>query len=178
MHPACLDPDELAKECRVRFSRASGPGGQHRNKVETSVVVEHLPSGLEAQASEARQQGENRQIAMHRLRCALAVGLRSEASSSLSHQELSPTGPSEAWLRYCRAGRLRVAETNPDYPRLLAEALDRLASCDWDPSTAAQQLVTSATQLVRLLAQYPPALEELNRQLEQRGRSPRTRNRG
>ena len=37
IHPAALPFDALLKECEVRRLRRSGPGGQHRNKVETAV---------------------------------------------------------------------------------------------------------------------------------------------
>ena len=33
------------REVAVRASRSSGPGGQHRNKVETGVRLTHRPSG-------------------------------------------------------------------------------------------------------------------------------------
>lgn len=167
MHPACCDIEVLEAQCRFRFSRASGPGGQHRNKVETHVTVEHLPTGIFASAGEARSQGENRQRAMHRLRCALAVGIR--------HENLVPSiGPSELWRRYCRGQRIRVADTNQEFPAILAEALDTLAIYDWDPAQAGKALGVSATQIVGLVAQYPPALELLNEQLVARGRARRS----
>src|SRR5262249_27924451 len=42
-HPAARAPDALLAECEVRRTRRSGPGGQNRNKVETAVVLRHLP---------------------------------------------------------------------------------------------------------------------------------------
>jgi protein subunit release factor B len=49
------------------FSRSSGPGGQHVNKVSTAVTVRHLPSGLTATASDSRSQALNRALAWDRL---------------------------------------------------------------------------------------------------------------
>ena len=52
MHPVYLSDDELQKQCTVKRTRASGPGGQHRNKVETAIVVKHDPTQVVGQASE------------------------------------------------------------------------------------------------------------------------------
>ena len=62
-----LDPEKILKECKVSFFRSSGPGGQHRNKTETGVIVKHLPTGITASASERRSQIQNREMAEERL---------------------------------------------------------------------------------------------------------------
>jgi protein subunit release factor A len=56
-------PDEI----RVETFKASGPGGQHRNKRETAVRVRHLPSGITALATEHRSQARNKALAFRRL---------------------------------------------------------------------------------------------------------------
>ncbi len=62
------DPRDLAKDCEISFFRASGPGGQHRNKTETAVRVVHVPTGTIALAVEERSQSRNRERAFERLR--------------------------------------------------------------------------------------------------------------
>lgn len=44
-----LTDQELMKQCEMDTFKASGPGGQHRNKRESAVRIKHLPTGLIAQ---------------------------------------------------------------------------------------------------------------------------------
>ncbi len=65
--PYNTDPEDLAGEIETTVYRASGPGGQHRNKTESAVRIKHLPSGVIVVATENRSQIRNRQLAMERL---------------------------------------------------------------------------------------------------------------
>jgi len=152
VHPAALPDDALLGACDEIRRRGSGPGGQHRNKVETLVSLTHRATGVRGEAGERRSQAQNRSVALRRLRLALAVGVRAPWA-----------GPSELWRGRCRGGRIACSERHPDRPALLAEALDALATTDWVPRDAAAELGCSATQLVRFVATHAPALVELNR---------------
>lgn len=61
------DRETLERECRVDFYKATGPGGQHRNKRETAVRLVHEPSGLAVTAVERRSQAQNLEEAYRRL---------------------------------------------------------------------------------------------------------------
>lgn len=54
-------------DVRVETCRASGPGGQHVNKVETAVRGTHIPSGIQVLAMDSRSQLENKQLCLKRL---------------------------------------------------------------------------------------------------------------
>lgn len=61
------DRDSLERDCEIEFFIASGPGGQHRNKVETGVRLVHRPSGIMVTATERRSQHANREAAFERM---------------------------------------------------------------------------------------------------------------
>lgn len=61
------DRDALERDCSVEFFIASGPGGQHRNKVETGVRLVHMPTGVRVTATERRSQHANREAAFERM---------------------------------------------------------------------------------------------------------------
>lgn len=169
-HPAGWSDDELLSHCKLTFSRASGPGGQNRNKVETSVQVEFVPAGIIAHASERRTQNENRKVAIQRLRCKLAVEYQR------THELVTPAklAASELWNRYCLNGRVNISDSNTDWPALLAELMNTLKQKDWELSLVAEGLATSSSQLVKLLKKYPPALSRLNGERKLREQRPLT----
>lgn len=52
-------------------TRDTGPGGQHRNKTESCVVMRHLPTGIQAKSA-LKSQHQNRQIAREVLEARVA----------------------------------------------------------------------------------------------------------
>lgn len=162
IHPASLESARLQAECDVRFARRSGPGGQNRNKVETAAILTHRPSGISAEASERRTQGENRDAALFRLRLRLALEVRTEP----------PDTPSPLWLSRCRGGRIAVNPHHEDFPALLAEALDALHASGDDPATASARLGCTTSQFLKLLKEEPRAFAAMNERRRARGQRP------
>lgn len=162
-HPAAMDEQALLQQCSMRRQRRSGPGGQHRNKVETAVVLTHEPTGVQAEATERRSQAENRKVAARRLRIRLAVEVRSDVGDD---------NPSSLWQSRVAGGRIAVNPNHTDFPAMLAEALDSLARADWDISQAAAGLRCTGSQLVKLIKLEPRAFTLLSQQREQRGLRP------
>src|SRR5436190_13121894 len=71
-----VSDDALIAQCEVDRYRASGPGGQHRNKTESAVRLRHRLTGVSAIGEDSRSQSENKLHAVRRLRSALALDIR------------------------------------------------------------------------------------------------------
>lgn len=140
----------LLAQCQVDKLRGSGPGGQKRNKTESSVRVRHTATGLFALSGESRSQPENKARALRRLRERFAFDLREPVElegyaappALVALLETDPVRKSEKWLRseeYLRAvGHLvdlyqAVGCSLPDAARRLAVPqgrLDRIVRVD------------------------------------------------
>jgi len=143
------DPALLA-QCEMDRLRGSGPGGQKRNKTESSVRLRHGATGLSALAGESRSQHENKARALRRLRERIAFDLREPVElddyqvppALLALLEEEPVRKSEKWLRsatyLCAVGHLvdlyqAVGCSLPEAARRLAIAggrLERIARAD------------------------------------------------
>jgi len=153
---------QLLAECEVHTYRASGPGGQKRNKTSSAVRLHHRPSGLTALGTESRSQSENKARALRRLREAIAVGFR----EALPEKIVWP-GTVQIVER-----RLKVNSKNPSLYRVVGLVLDALAAASGRPREAADRLGLTSSSLVRFLAQHPAAWTEANRIRREAGLRP------
>lgn len=134
-----LDDSALLADCTEEGYKASGPGGQRRNKVETASRVTHRPTGLSAHANDSRYRGENRKRALRRLRERIAIEVR------------APYGDAPELSLQRREKKLAVNPKNPAYPIIVALALDALADADGSYADAARRLKITTSQLLKFL---------------------------
>lgn len=152
-----MSDSALVEICQVDRFRASGPGGQKRNKTESAVRIRHPPTGAMAVASESRSQHVNRRRALLRLREALAFAVR----EPLSLATFVP--PPELAALLARQRPITAAEKLAY--RYLAAAgvlLDVLAAADGSLSATAATLGTTTAALSRILAADPRLLRRAN----------------
>jgi hypothetical protein len=132
-------------QCAIDTYRASGPGGQKRNKTSSAVRLRHLPSGLIVIAEESRSQHENKARAQRRLRQAFYLTVREAvpAQGVLDRPELAraKTG----------AGRLDVGRKDPRFWPVAGLVLDVLEATEARVSAAAALMGISTGNLIDFL---------------------------
>ena len=139
--------DALIGQCEVDRYRASGPGGQHRNKTESAVRLRHKLSGASAIGEDSRSQAENKVHAVRRLRAAIALGVREPV-------KLEGFAPSPRLAALVAGGTAPLgAKTRltGEYWAAIAELLDLVVAGDVEIGATAQRLGLTTGALSKLL---------------------------
>jgi len=144
------------KTCRFDAYMASGHGGQKRNRTYSAVRLTHLPTSLKVIAEESRSQSENKLKALKRLRMAIALRVRRQASpNSFSIAEeirnyFKPDAP------------LQINPKNPRYPLACATVLDALYLAAGKIGMAAEFLSISTGRLNKFICKDKDLLSAAN----------------
>src|SRR5437879_6190840 len=157
-----LTEDRLLAQCDVDTYRASGPGGQKRNKTSSAVRLRHEPTGLIVIAEESRSQHENKAKALRRLWHALFLHLRDEMPPEALTAEAVAAHPDYAGARD-GAGRLAMNPKNPRFWPAVGVVLDVLNAVQARVGDAAELLGVSTGNLIDFLRTDPKVWQEANR---------------
>ena len=156
-----LTEDQLLAQCEVDTYRASGPGGQKRNKTSSAVRLRHLPTGLVVIAEESRSQHENKAACLRRLWRALFLHLRDDLPAARTpeavagHPDYAPARGSD--------GRLHLSAKDARFWPAVGVALDVLTAVEARVADAAGLLGVSTGNLVDFLQTDPKVWQEANR---------------
>ena len=156
-----LTDDRLLAQCEVDTYRASGPGGQKRNKTSSAVRLRHAPTGLIVIAEESRSQHENKAKALKRLWHALFLELRDPLPAGIAPEAVAAL-PDYAAAR-ARDGRLHMSAKDPRFWPAAGVALDVIAAVEARVADAAVLLGVSTGNLIDFLQIEPKVWQEANR---------------
>jgi hypothetical protein len=148
-----ISDEQLLAQCRVEPFRASGPGGQKRNKTSSAIRLTHRQTGLTSIGTESRSQDRNKKQALTRLRLKMATHVR---------KVIDPA-------QFPNAGMLEVSRRSAEYPAAIGTVLDVLNHVGWSVSDAAKMLGVTTGRLVSFLHNDGPALAEVNRRRKESG---------
>jgi RF-1 domain len=166
-----LSDARLLAQCAVDTYRASGPGGQKRNKTSSAVRLRHPPSGLLVIAEESRSQHENKARALRRLRQALFLKLREGLpAGGLTPEQLAARadyGPARG-----ADGRLHLGRKDPRYWPAVGVVLDVLEALGGRAAEAAAALGTTTANLVDFLRGDDKVWEQANQLRARFGHKP------
>jgi hypothetical protein len=166
-----LTDPQLLEQCEVDTYRASGPGGQKRNKTSSAVRLRHLPTGLIVIAEESRSQHENRARALRRLRQSLALQVREELPVEARTPET--VGRMEDYREARVAdGRLDLGRKDPRYWPAVGVVLDVLQAVQARVSDAAHLLDITTGNLIDFLRSDPKVWQEANQLRGRFGQKP------
>ncbi len=166
-----LSPENLLAQCEVDTYRASGPGGQKRNKTSSAVRLRHLPSGLLVIAEESRSQHENKAKALKRLYRALFLDLRDPLDAATLTPELVANFPDYAAARSAD-GRLHLGARDPRFWPAAGVTLDVLAAVEARVSDAVKLLGVSTGNLIDFLQTDPRLWQTANQLRTKFGQKP------
>jgi hypothetical protein len=166
-----LTDDQLLAQCVVDTYRASGPGGQKRNKTSSAVRLRHPPSGLLVIDEESRSQHENKARALRRMRQALFLKLRDELPDADKTPHALFVRPELAAVR-TPAGRVEARRKDPRFWPAAGLVLDVLDVASARVSDAAKLLGISTGNLVDFLGADPKLWEQANVLRQRHGQKP------
>ena len=160
-----LSDEQLLAQCEVDTYRASGPGGQKRNKTSSAVRLRHPPSGLLVIAEESRSQHENKAKALRRLRRALYLELREPTPQSpVEHPDFAPArGPD---------GKLHLSAKDSRFWPAAGVVLDVLVAVEARVGDAAEALGTTTGNLIDFLQTDPKLWQAANQLRSRFGQKP------
>ena len=167
-HYLLASDDALIAQCEVDRYRASGPGGQHRNKTESAVRLRHKLSGVQAIGEDSRSQSENKLHAVRRLRAAIALEVREPVA-------IETYVPSARLAAFVAAGTAPLGaktKLTGEYWTSIAELLDLLVAGQLEIGSTAQRLGITTGAMSKLLLHDDQVARVVNDMRRSKGMRP------
>ncbi len=136
-----MTDNELLKECDISIFKATGKGGQKRNKTSSAVRLTHKEFDISVYDSSTRSQHDNKLKSLKKLRNEIALEIRGD-DFEFNMTEIS--------LR------------NPQYHLWIAKLFDALENCEFRTKDVAEQFNFSNSKLLKLIYRDTVLWQKLN----------------
>ena len=90
--PTEIEIDIAPEDLKIDTFRSGGAGGQHVNKTESGVRIQHIPTGIMAICTDERSQHKNRDKAMRVLRARVHDALASKEAQKVAQERRAQVG--------------------------------------------------------------------------------------
>ncbi len=152
LHYLRMPDEKLLSACRVDIYKATGKGGQKKNKTSNAVRLTLLH--LSVTESKSRSKAENVRNALKKLRLSIAT----DYADVTNEQDHTTPLPQELEA-YFSSDKIRISQKNSVYPLFVAFLFDAYARHKGDWSAMSGDLGFTASQLRKFFEKTP----ELNR---------------
>ena len=138
--------DALLRLCRVDYYKATGKGGQKRNKTENAVRL--TLSSLSVTDSSTRTRTVNLQQALRKLRMEIALNIENYQQGS--HLKRFP----EETTPYLQGSLIRINPSNSAFPFFIASLIDTYTKHRGDWRLVAEDFKVSVTQIQKFVQKH------------------------
>ena len=145
-----LGEQNFFKQCRYQSYKASGTGGQKRNKKASGIRLTHIPTQITVSTCQNRQQSVNKIFACRllRIKIALTIPLRNfDENFQLKEQ---------------------INEKNWDFPQNIQYIFYYLEKFHYHIKETAQNMDISQSNLIKFLAKNKEVWQTFNRERSKR----------
>jgi len=155
--PFILKSDsDLKKSCRMDVFKATGHGGQKKNKTSNAIrlTLEHLSVTYTA----SRSKTENISSAFKKLKMSIALDI----SAGRENCHLNQTYPTDLF-QYFQKGSININAKNPVFPVVIGMIVDNFIKYQGNYKSVSEALKVSTSQLRKFITKNPFMIETVNK---------------
>lgn len=134
----------LLNQCDITYFKATGKGGQKRNKTSSAVRLKHKELDIATSSSSSRSQHDNKHKALKKMYYQIALHFRSEDKIVLD--------------------RFDISLNNKQYHLWVAYVLDELWINKFDTKKTSSNFNISHSKLIKMLGRDNILWQEVNKQ--------------
>jgi len=150
---------DLKKSCRMDVFKATGHGGQKKNKTSNAIrlTLEHLSVTF----TTSRSKAENISGAFRKLRMSIALDI----TTGRENCHLSQTYPADL-VQYFQKGSININAKNPVFPVVIGLIIDNFIKHQGNYKSVSEALKVSTSQLRKFITKNPFMIETVNKILQ------------